>query len=479
MSKILLSLLLVSQCLAQQPPANDKRNPQILINGIEQILKDLQNEKIFNAKTCPSYINNLTDYLFYLPASQFIPISPKDIEYFKSHGDSMIKKIFLIRVKLHDHLQKFDENNQLSNECLLKIREGIQYARFTEEYLLEWMVHNNVVHFQEKPVLEGEEPFVLLNPEFKELQLMPGDVMLIRGKSYVSAMIARIADEEGNFSHLAIVGEDEKGHLQVVESLIQQGVVVTPLEEWRKVQDSRVALFRFPDKNLSERAAHLVYEWGLTHPQYDFAMDDSKYDKAFCSEVVRYAYDKASDGKIILPKYRSHVSKFKGGPYPRSLGVTESTLFAPYDIEVDPRFDFVAESKYYPLLRQVRMQDSILQSIYQWMIDKNYNFHDTMWISTQTYLGKILRQIGFLKDLMPTYMPIQTIRSTLQFETVAEALEKNLYQKEDEYYKAHGYLPSFQEMMLSNDEYRKQDCVLYAQGKKSKFHYLFRGPGCH
>ncbi|QLY24716.1 YiiX/YebB-like N1pC/P60 family cysteine hydrolase [Bdellovibrio sp. KM01] len=477
-----LLIFILSQKVFAAPStdkANEKTTFSMVISGIDQVLQDLGNDKVFNPQTCPTYINKITDWLFYLPADQLVPHNPQEIAFLKTNGDSVIRKIFLLRLKLHERLKDFDKANNLTEACVLKIREGLQYARFTNEYITEWIVHNKVVAFEEAPILAGSFPFVLKDPSLDKINLIPGDVLLIRGKSFVSAMIARIGDEEGNFSHLAIVGQDDKGGLQVVESLIQEGVVVTPLEKWRNAQDARVALFRLPDQNLAEKAARLVYEWGLTHAEYDFAMDDSRYDRAFCSEVVRYAFDKASDGKLIVPKYRSHVSKFKDGPYPKSLGVTQATLFAPYDIEVDPRFQYLAEGTFYPLLRQVRIQDSILQSIYEWMIKKDYTFYEPWWLGTEATLGKGLRFLGFMKDQMPTYMPKDTIKTILLFEGVSDSLEKNLFDKEKAFYEKRGYPPSFQDMMLANEQKRKEDCALYEKGKKSEFHSFFRGKGCN
>jgi hypothetical protein len=112
------------------------------------------------------------------------------------------------------------------------------------------------------------------------------------------------------------------------------------------------------------------------------------------------------------------------------------------------------------------------------MVDKKYRFYDSWWISIQAYLGKALRRLRLLKDLMPPYMPIHTIKTTLHFETVAEFLESNLYQKEADYYKAHDYLPSFQEMMVWNEEYRLMDWRLFIDGKKPTFHSTFRDSTC-
>lgn len=306
-------------------------------------------------------------------------------------------------------------------------------------------------------------------------------------------MIARIGDEEGNFSHLAIVGEDARGEKYIVEALIQYGTIVTPLEKWREQQDARVALYRLPDQSLAQKAARIIYDKAQEALdqkkgiKYDFAMDDDDYSSLFCSEVIRYAYDLASEGKVIVPKFRSTVAKFKDSKYPRSLGVTKTSLFAPFDVEVDPRFNFVAEYRYYPLLRQVRMQDAVLQSIYSWISNKNYEFHWSPEHTVKAYVAKLVRQFGVAADKLPTYMPLKSIKTNLQFETVALALEKNIYEKEEELYKKNGYLPSAQDFLEINEEYRKNDCAERAKWMRknnvskdqsivdnlSKFHYFF------
>ncbi len=218
-------------------------------------------------------------------------------------------------------------------------------------------------------------------------------------------------------------------------------------------------------------------------------MDDDDYSTLFCSEVVKYAYDAASHGSFILPKFRSRMTKFKDSEYPKNMGVTKTSLFAPYDMEVDPRFELVAEYRHNPLLRQVRMQDSVLQSIYDWMIEKDYKFHGTVGNFLTSNLGKVARQLGFGSTIMPKYMPVDSIKVTLQFNGVASVLEQNIYKQEAAYLKRHGYLPTFQDMMAMNDRYRQQDCLLHEQWKErqksgyakirsqrdqSQFHIFFR-----
>ncbi|QDK43942.1 hypothetical protein DOM22_01565 [Bdellovibrio sp. ZAP7] len=463
------------------------RNPAStgeLITGSQKVLADINNSQIFNPQTCVTFVNNVTDYLYYLPADHFVPKSSTEQQSLRKYGPEVLDTIFQIRISLHEKLQEFDIRSELSKDCATKAREGFQYARFAEEYLLDWLYAQKVYNFKAAPILTNQKPSTWTNPKFEGFELQAGDVMIIRGKSYVSAMIARIADEEGNFSHLAVVGEDKAGKKYVVEALIQYGTIVTPLEKWRQSADARVALFRHPDQTLAKQASRYIYDYAqgaLDKGQgikYDFSMNDDDYSTMFCSEVVRMAYDKASNGQVIIPKFRSTVSKFKGNAYPRSLGVTKTSLFAPYDVEVDPRFDFVAEFRHMPLLRQVRMQDAVLQSVYGWMITKGYNFHWEPKHAGKAYLAKMVRQFGIAKDTLPKYMPVESIKTNVQFEVVASALEKNIYAKEAEFYKKNGYLPSFQDLLIINEAYRRKDCMddkaLHIPGfGGSQFHWFF------
>jgi hypothetical protein len=73
-------------------------------------------------------------------------------------------------------------------------------------------------------------------------------------------------------------------------------------------------------------------------------------------------------------------------------------------------------------------------------------------------------------------MPIASVKTTVQFEAVANALQDNLYAKEKEFYVKNGYSPSFQDMMKINDEYRVEDCKKNLNAtllNPTKFHNFF------
>ncbi|MFP5518476.1 MAG: YiiX/YebB-like N1pC/P60 family cysteine hydrolase [Bdellovibrionia bacterium] len=447
-------------------PSREPASTDAFINGTSRILADLKDPRVFNAQTCFSYIDNLTTSLFNLPTDYFFPKSESQSSALKTQGPQVLKNLFNSRHELHLKLQEFSAKGQLSLQCVNAIREGKQYIRYAEDFLIEWLIENDVYENQSPQILADVFPYTLKVDREQNLNLKAGDVLLVRGKSYISAMIARIGDEEGNFSHMAIVGEDKNGNLHVAESLIQKGLIVTPLAKWLKDQDARVALYRYQDSVVAQKAAREIYDHAMSYinrgttKRYDFSMNDGDDNEFFCSEVIGWAYKKASNGQIVLPQFRSQTTKFENTDFFESLLIKKGDLFAPFDIEVDSRFDFIAEYRYLPLLRQVRMQDSVLQSIYKWMSEKNYDFYATPDKSIKAVLAKILRQFGLVQDKLPTYMPYKTLLTTLKYEGVATALEKNIYKIEREYYDKNGHSLAFKDLMEINENYRIQDCEI-------------------
>lgn len=468
---------------------------------IATIKRDISSPDLFNAQNCSSYIYNVTQTVRDIPTDFFRPRTPRDIVDLVKIGPQILKDLFSIRVALRERMIEFDQQNKLNQNCINAVRAAIRYVRFSEEFLLEWLVSRKVYANKITQILSPEAPYTMKNPKFSNTELKTGDLMIIRGKSYVSALIAQIGDEEAQFSHLAIVAEDSSGVKYVVEALIQKGVIVTPLNQWIKGEESRVSMYRLPDEILARKAGRKIYDYVVNkdksgqHIKYDFAMDDSDYSRIFCAEVVRLAYDLASDGKFLVPKYRSQAKKFIGTDHFKKLGVKQYQLFAPADIEVDPRFEFVGEYRYLPLLRQVRMQDAVLFSVYNWMIEIDYHFKDSAMIKAKSVIGKTGRQFGFFKDKLPSYMPTSTLEYMLQVEVVAEALQKEIYAQESAYYSKTGHSYTFTDYMKIIENKRKQDCYLSKYSKataspidrlmmksdKSEFHWIFNSTsqGCY
>lgn len=471
------------------PVSRQPQSSQEFIDGAAGVYADVQNPQVFNPQTCAPYIAKLTQQIYSLPSRYFIPATSGEVAQMKAQGSAVLRNLFNTRLKIREHLAEYEKNGTVTPACVKAVREGFRYLRFAEEMLIEWMQAQGVYDQAQPEIFGGSFPHTLTNPKFEgQIDIRPGDLMLVRGKSYVSAMIARIGDEEGQFSHLVLVGQDAQGQLYALEALIQYGVIVTPLEKWRKEQDARVVLYRNPDAALAKRAARLMYDRAAppaaakNNIKYDFAMDDDNSDRIFCAELISYAYKLASNNQFKMPLHRTEITKFKGTGYLEGMGISKPSFFAPADMEVDTRFEEVAEYRHWPLLRQVRMQDSVLASVYSWMTDGQYRYHWSAFHGGKGVLAKLLRQFGLFTDQLPPYMPMNTLQMTLQFESVATALQDNIYEKESKYYKANGHSMSFAEMLSINEQFRREDCQKHrdamagdpmAPGDLSKFHWFF------
>lgn len=177
-----------------------------------------------------------------------------------------------------------------------------------------------------------------------------GDVLVSRGGAPTSALIARGNDYPGNFSHIALVHiEESTGRISIVESLIEHGVVVTPLEEYLNDKKLRVMPLRLradlpalqKDPLLPHHAATLALQRARAeHVLYDFAMDHIDTTKLFCSEVASNVYGQL--GLQLWPGV-SHISSPGVASWLAAFGVEIFKTLEPSDLEYDPQFRVIAE----------------------------------------------------------------------------------------------------------------------------------------
>jgi hypothetical protein len=156
---------------------------------------------------------------------------------------------------------------------------------------------------QVEPALE---PLELATPEeasatpFTELhgvRLQSGDILVSRGGAATSALIARGNDYRGNFSHVALIHVDEQTRkISVIESRIECGVSVRPIEEYLADTKLRILVLRLrADLLANPQVPHLAASFARSnalarHIPYDFTMDYTDPARQFCSEVVSSAY---------------------------------------------------------------------------------------------------------------------------------------------------------------------------------------------
>ena len=186
--------------------------------------------------------------------------------------------------------------------------------------------------------------------QYDDVVLHSGDILASRGGAPTSALIARGNDYPGNFSHIALLYVDEAtGTPSIIEAHIEQGVVITSLEEYLKDVKLRVMVMRVrsdhpplvKDPMIPHSAAKMAYdEARKQHIPYDFAMDFNEPSKQFCSEVASHAY--ASYGvtiwNIITTMSSPGIVNWLG-----DFGVRHFETQAPADLEYDPELVVVAE----------------------------------------------------------------------------------------------------------------------------------------
>lgn len=444
---------------------------------VDKILTEVNDANSFNADSCHQYIDERTSVAYKTSTSEFILPTAGD----QKQSQQIIDNLFKIRLALHEKLRAFDSAGNISDKCINSIREANQFIRFAEEYLIEWTGFNNDLT-EGTSFLAVDKPHKMINePRFgNDSGLKTGDVLVIRGNANVSAMIARLGDEESIFSHSAIVGEDQNNNQYIVEALIPKGLIYTPVDQWlRETRDARVVVYRFNDETMSMKAGREIFSYakekGKDAP-YDFAMDESDRTRFFCSEVAQYGYWLASDGNIVLPKYRTAACKLRTSTsFFDDMGIkTDGSLFSPADIEVDPRFELVLDYRDISEDRMLnaRRKDAVLQSIYQWMTRESekdrYNFYSTPKYFILGSVAKFVRQFGVGSELFPKHIPFSTLQTLLKYEDVSTILLKNL-EKVEKNRKAGGPSLSFRDLMIANESFRAEDCKKhYPDLSKSK-----------
>lgn len=214
-----------------------------------------------------------------------------------------------------------------------------------EEVLLQAAGNTNALELSVSP-----ERHRTPGSEVLGVTLHSGDVLVSRGGAATSALIARGNDFPGNFSHIALVQVDESnGQVSVIESHIESGVGVRPIEQYLAETKLRIMVLRLradlpamvADPLLPHQAATRARSNSLArHIPYDFALDYVHHEKQFCSEVATAAYEPFG---VELWKNLSNVSTPGVTAWLAALGVRHFQTQEPSDLEYDPQMRVVAE----------------------------------------------------------------------------------------------------------------------------------------
>lgn len=314
-----------------------------------------------------------------------------DLDAAKRDALQIAAESFQLRLELHRWLERVEaDGTPASRPCISALRDVMRASRFLQEYLLEWK-YGAIPHEKKKsPALFSDLPGHLDrapgHEDFKGIEsLRSGDVIISRGGAISSASIARMPDHAGQFSHLSLVYVDPQTRKAwTIEAKLQTGTSVRPFETGHQGdRNPRELVLRFKgDPALAHEAARVMFERARaatatgTNIPYDFHMNLADESELFCSEIVSAGYRAASSGAVLLPQHMSNLAPH-ARPLLDALEIPQGDTFAPSDMELDSRFEVVAEWRDLGRIRDTRLKDATLDSFYDWIETKNYDFSES------------------------------------------------------------------------------------------------------
>jgi Permuted papain-like amidase enzyme, YaeF/YiiX, C92 family len=370
---------------------------------------------------------------------------------------ALMRAIFALRLKMRDRIAEWHRRGFMSLDVQLALRNVLRIARYATDMLGELNVRYTQLA-ENEPTLRafrGVDVNTLVNPAFvtgEDLPFKTGDLLLMRGMHHNSAAIARIGDVDSQFSHIAIIHTDDNGVHWVVESLIEEGGIINPLDATLHHGLGRCVVLRHRDGALARRAAAAAYE--LIHRSrapggkriwYDFSMELQGDKELFCSKLVRLAFIRASDGSVLLPSFTTRFDVVNRDFIDR-IGVTALETFAPADIELESDFDVVAEWQDYRVTSRLRLQDLLMDKLFWWMDEYGYKFREDLPIRLIGLFGRASSRLSdrakqLVADVIPKVPPNMqraTIQAVAMLHQTAQPLLAELQMLERQAIAQHG-----------------------------------------
>jgi hypothetical protein len=518
---MVLALLLVSgygawkiSTLSSEQAELASSNPTAEVKPSGNLLADTQGFLQFVSDPSRFTYQNCAESLSAITAS-FDQADPRTYDLAQTQNNFLpvIETLWQLRLKLHDRLTEFSQHDEIaskvSDPCVAAIRDATRFARFTEDYLGEAFLGIPPYDAGKDPksinTLQGEAPHLLKAPGVDQVTLRSGDLILSRGDASTSAAIARIGVVPSQFSHLAVVYvEDEplgkeftidealkNPHVQMLEAHIEIGSTIRPFKDYVADGNVRNFLFRYPDAPTAARAAKSAHDYLVSRRQlaqkhnggalddpnnnvpYDFHMNLKDPSEIFCSEMGYVAYHSVG---VELPEFPTTLEA--RNDVVTTLGITQLVNFAPGDLELDTRFQPIAEWRDYRKVHDVRYKDAALSAMFRWMKDRNYELHANTVMDMKALFAWLSRHadLSFAKTQLPKNMPVATLKMVFTLDKVCTSLEKEIGREETAYHRATGRLFTALQMQDLLEKFRARDAVDYTNAHSSAFHFEFHSP---
>ncbi|MBY0516333.1 MAG: hypothetical protein K2P81_05460 [Bacteriovoracaceae bacterium] len=449
-----------------------------LAGDIRPILRETIDS--LSTDNCVAKMSKVETTMAKLSAQDFIE------ELSQTKPEILAKELWDFKLKVHGLLRSFHQNKKLDRDCANAYRGALRVVRYAEDMVQEHQFRNNPtgISFPNSAFEEGN-PHVRRNPKYENFNLQKdlqtGDLILSRGNAYTSAAIASLGEFDTQFSHLSVVYVDENKKIWTVEAHIEVGSFVRPLEDHIKDSNFRSMIFRFDDPEIAKRAGTYAYERvkkasdtkGNILYDFAFSMADGG-EKLFCSEVASNAYEVASSKTVMMPMFQSRLLLRKES-FVRDIGIESNESFIPADMEIDPRFEVVAEWRDAARVSDNLQKDAVLQAMFAWV--DLYDYKMVQGSSKNSFLYRNvawpLRRVPFLKKYFVKKLPLNMSRKLIGYfgvlESIGELLHEELKVADQKAIAERGLPLIRQEMYQVLDEVRLKDLG----AKKKKLHKMF------
>ncbi len=278
------------------------------------------------------------------------------------HLDALTAAHHMVRKVVRDAARDWDPADADARDRLYRLLYGSRMA--TEEVLLQ-LPPGAAPTLERGTEWDPQVPATTI----QGLRIHSGDLLVSRGGAPTSAFIARGNTHPGNFSHVAMAHVAEDGTASIVESHIESGVGVFPVEKYLADKKLRILVLRMlptvPELVANPRLPHDAAESALAaaqagHIPYDFSMNADDGEEQFCSEVAKQGY--AAAGVELWPGRRPLAAR-GAARWLGAVGARHFDVPLPSDLEYDVRFAVVAEWRDAETLFQDHLDNAILDAL--------------------------------------------------------------------------------------------------------------------
>lgn len=422
------------QSSLKQPAATGTRMPQSSVNEIYNLLakieKDIEDPKVFNRDTAIAYIKSLTEGSYELTTKDLYPDSAAERAQFAETRSDWVDRLFRIQLLLRDKMFEYHEKTPLTDNLIAAFRNANMYLTYAQDFvLMEWATTQDLrAH---KDMFVAEFPITTKNPKFKNFKLAAGDVILVRGDSFISATIARSGDYLTNYSHVAMVIQDPNGKLSVAEALMEKNLVTYSIDEYLGLEKlSRAVVLRPKSPALGKAAAlagFKIIDDDLKAPVrkvFDMMMDPSKNDKIYCYELVKLAYE---TNKVKIPAFPMTFKKaMAGNSFYRGMGSNVEIGAAPDDAFFQPEFDVVMVHRDPTKIKSDWAFDVAASSLFEY-INERYDYKKNLANETIAKIALFIKNdLNMKVPGVPSGVPAEVIALIMQHKNLAISLQADL-----------------------------------------------------